>query len=44
VVPRSIDGDTLQALAKIRVRRVRVGHVAPDDVRVDLVEKELGMF
>jgi hypothetical protein len=44
LVPGPIDGDTLQALAKIRVGRVRVGREAPDDVRVDLVKEELGMF
>ena len=44
MVPRPIDGDALQALAEIRVGRVRVGHEAPDDVRVDLVKEELGML
>ena len=40
VVPRAIDGDALQALAKVWVGRVRVGQEAADGVCVDLVEEE----
>ena len=37
VVTRAVDRDTLQAMAKVRIGRVRVGHEAADDARVDLV-------
>ena len=40
VVPRAVDGDALQTLAKVWVGRVRVGHEAADSVCVDLVEEE----
>ena len=40
VEPRAVDGDALQALAKVWVGRVRAGHEAADDICVDLVEEE----
>lgn len=40
VVPCSVDGDALHALAKVRVGRVCVGHEATDVVRVRLVLEE----
>ena len=39
LVSRPIDGDTLHALSKFWVGRVRVGYKAPDDVRVGLVKE-----
>ena len=42
-VPHAICGNTLQALAKVRVKRVCVGHEAADGVCVDLVGEELCM-
>ena len=43
MIPRPIDGNTLQTLAKIRIRRVRVRQETTDGVRMDLVEEKLGM-
>jgi len=42
-VPHVIRGNALQALAKVRVKRVCVGHEATDGVCVDLVREELCM-
>jgi len=42
-VPHAIRGNALQALAKVRVKRVCVGHEAADGVCVDLVGEELCM-
>ena len=36
-VPHAIRGNALQALAKVRVKRVCVGHEATEGVCVDLV-------
>jgi len=44
LIPRPINRNTLHALAKVHVRRVSVGHEAPDHIRMDLVEEQLGMF
>lgn len=43
VVTRAVDRDTLQAIAKVRIGRVRVGQEAADVARVDLVYEEAGM-
>jgi len=42
-VPHAIHGNALQALAKVRVKRVCVGHEATDGVCMDLVGEELCM-